>query len=251
MRKLRLIAILATLSMLVLLLGAPTAGANQERTYEVTIENLTPDPEVDVMPGIPTEGQPFTPALVATHKGSDGFFKVGKEASSGLQQIAENGILGPMYERVSEDSDFANVVIETGNIAPPILPGETITLTITAAPPFNFLSWASMLICTNDGFTGVDSLKLPNQVGQSVHAYTDGYDAGTEENTEDFADMVPPCQGLSGISSDDAGTNVTDPDLAESGVIRHHPGIQGGEDLVVGHHGWSNPVAEIVITRTD
>ena len=26
------------------------------------------------------------------------------------------------------------------------------------------------------------------------------YDAGTEMNTEDFADMVPPCQGLIGVS---------------------------------------------------
>jgi hypothetical protein len=46
-----------------------------------------------------------------------------------------------------------------------------------------------MLICTNDGFTGVNKLKLPSEIGQSVTVRTQAYDAGTEL----FADLVPPC----------------------------------------------------------
>ena len=45
--------------------------------------------------------------------------------------------------------------------------------------------------------------------------FTNGYDAGTELNTEDFADIVPPCQGLIGVSSEDGGTGMSDPSLAE------------------------------------
>lgn len=247
MRRLRLIAILAALSMLVLLLGAPTAGANGERTYQVTITNLTGSGDP---PGVPSDGQPFTPALVATHKGSDGLFTVGKTASFGLKEIAENGNLAPMTDRVSNDGDFADWVVQTGSLAPPVLPGETVSFEITAGPPFKFLSWASMLICTNDGFTGVDSLKLPNQVGASTHAFTNAYDAGTEINTEDFVDMVPPCQPLSGVMSDDPGTGASNDALAEGGVIHHHAGILGGEDLLPGVHGWANPVARIAVERT-
>jgi hypothetical protein len=39
--------------------------------------------------------------------------------------------------------------------------------------------------------------------------------------------------------------------LAEGGVVRHHPGIQGGVDLVPAIHGWTDLVAEVEITRTD
>jgi hypothetical protein len=108
-----------------------------------------------------------------------------------------------------------------------------------------------MLICTNDGFTGVDGTRLPSKVGQTVTLMTAGYDAGTEINTEDFADIVPPCQGLMGVSSGEPGTGTSNPALAEGGVIMHHEGIQGGSDLLPAVHGWRDPVARITITATN
>ena len=63
----------------------------------------------------------------------------------------------------------------------------------------------------------------------------------------DVADA--PCQGLIGVSSDDDGTGMTDPLLAEQGVIIPHVGIIGGDDLLPDVHGWSDPVAKIVIER--
>ena len=83
-----------------------------------------------------------------------------------------------------------------------------------------------------------------------VTVETNGYDAGTEINTEDFADIVPPCQALTGVSSGEPGTGTSNPALAEGGVIRHHPGIQGIADLVPAIHGWSDPVSRVVVTRT-
>jgi hypothetical protein len=106
------------------------------------------------------------------------------------------------------------------------------------------------LICTNDGFTGVDGMKLPDKVGKTTTKMTDGYDAFTEINTEDYADIVPPCQGLIGDTSGDPGTGVSNPALAEGGVITHHEGIQGGNDLDPEIHGWEDPVAEIEVERT-
>jgi hypothetical protein len=106
-----------------------------------------------------------------------------------------------------------------------------------------------MLICTNDGFTGVSSLRLPHHVGQTFVVRSAGYDAGTEVNTEDFADMVPPCQALVGVSSGEAGTGTSNPALAEGGVIHHHAGIAGIADLVPAVHGWHDPVVEIAVER--
>jgi hypothetical protein len=125
-----------------------------------------------------------------------------------------------------------------------------VTLTIDARRKAKRLSWVSMLICTNDGLTGVDSLKLPREVGKSKGRRTNGYDAHTEINTEDYADIVPPCQGLIGDSSGEPGTGVSNPALAEGGVIAHHEGILGGSDLDPAIHGWTDPVARIKVERT-
>jgi len=206
-------------------------------TYEVTIRNLT-------------GGQPLTPPVFATHRGSVHVFVVGKAASFEIKEIAENGNLTPMVEALSNNKQVSDVVVVVG-APPPLLPGGSATFMITADPGAKFLSFASMLICTNDGFTGIDSVLLPIRVGDRVTVETAGYDAGTEINTEDFADIVPPCPPLTGVPSDVPGTGVSNPHLAEGGVIRHHPGIQGGVDLVPAIHGWTDPVAEVEITRTD
>lgn len=227
-------------SIMVLLMVAP-ASATATRTYEVTITNLT-------------TGQAFTPPLIATHRGSTHLFEVGETANIGTREIAENGNLAPMLDALAADP----AVWAFSAAAAPLVPAGTplfgtfsdsVTITITSGPGAQFLSYESMLICTNDGFTGVDSLKLPNRLGATVIAYGSGYDAGTELNTEDFADIVPPCQGLIGVSSGDAGSGTTDPALAENGVIRHHPGIQGGDDLDPGIHGWTDPVVMVTVVR--
>jgi hypothetical protein len=82
---------------------------------------------------------------------------------------------------------------------------------------------------------------------------TMAYNAGTEANTEDFADMVPPCQALIGVGTGEPGTGQSDPALAQNDVIRHHSGITGRRDLVPALHGWdvNAPVAGITVTATD
>ena len=91
------------------------------------------------------------------------------------------------------------------------------TFMIRARGSARYLSFASMLICTNDGFTGLDSIRLPRK---KLTVFSVAYDARTEMNTEDFADMVTPCQGLIGVSSPDMGTMMSDPMLTEDGG--HH-----------------------------
>lgn len=203
-------------------------------------------------------GQPLTPPLLAVHRQSVDVFSVGDTASPGVQAIAENGDLGPLNTSLTTTLGVAAVVAGEAPLVGFGVPGsahfaDSVTLTIDAPGDARHLSWVSMLICTNDGFTGVDGLPLPGDVGERVRVGTAGYDAGTEVNTEDFADLVPPCQGLVGIRSPsgETGTGTGNPALSEGGVIGHHSGVVGGVDLIPAFHGWDTdrPVAKIVVRR--
>ena len=131
----------------------------------------------------------------------------------------------------------------------PVLPGEEGTVEFSTRRGVRHVSLASMLICTNDGFTGLDRVRLPRTVGQTAWFGLDPYDAGTEINTEDFDDLVPPCGPLTGVDSGGAGTGATNRDLAENGVITHHAGITGNTDLLTEVHDFGDSVGEVIITR--
>ena len=215
------------------------ANADEGKTYSVTITNLT-------------AGQPFTPPVLLTHSSRTSIFAVAEAASEDIQQIAENGNRDPLLATLANDVNVHQVVKGAAPLVPanfvPNDPGfeYSATYEITAKGQAKYLSFASMLICTNDGFTGLNSVELPKK---QKTVYSVAYDARTEMNTEDFANMVPPCQGLIGVSSDDMGTGASDPSLAESGVVIPHVGITGGADLLPKVHGWGDPVAKIEIRR--
>ena len=223
------------LTVVLMALGSAGTASAQEPAatadYSVTIENLT-------------DGQPFTPPVLVAHSGDMDLFETGEAASDEVRQIAENGNNDPLVALANGSSAVVAVVAHDA----PIMPGERATLSISA-PAGMYLSAVFMLICTNDGFSGVDSWMLPASGSQTVE--TNAYDAGSEQNTEDFADIVPPCQGLIGVESDDEGTGMSNPALAEGGVITAHAGIQGGDDLTVADHGWSGAVARITVSAGD
>ncbi len=227
------------MALVVLLISTSAAAASPpERTYKVTITNLT------------ISGQWFTPPVVATHNKNVQLFAPRSPASFELKEIAENGNLTPLVEALSVNPGVYDLVVAVAGDPPPLMPQGSVTFEITAANGAKFLSFVSMLICTNDGFTGVNSLRLPKHIGQTARARSIAFDAGTEINTEDFADIVPPCPALSGVPSMDPGSGMSDPALAEGGVIRRHAGISGIADLIPAIHDWNNPVVQIEVTRT-
>jgi hypothetical protein len=240
----RTTSVVAAVAALTALAAAPAADAKRADTFEVTFTDLT-------------SGQPLTPAVAATHRGENEMFRVGRSASFGLKEIAENGNNAPMLNMLASDRDVSDVVEAPGG---PLVPagspgdamfGQSTSFSIETAHGARSFSLAAMLVCTNDGFTGVNSLRLPRKVGDSVTVETAGYDAGTEANTEEFADIVPPCQELIGVTGE-PGTGQSDPALAQNDVIRHHGGITGRRDLVPDVHGWdvNAPVARITVTAT-
>ena len=232
------VASIVALFAIVSVTGIQESDAAQAKMYEVTVTNLT-------------SGQPITPPLLVTHSGDAGFFSVGEMASEELQQLAENGNLDPLVMKLEEMDGVSEVVHGMAPLVPANDPGNTglshsETFVVSGDGNTRYLSFASMLVCTNDGFAGVDSVRLP--INQKT-VYAMAYDARTEMNTEDFADLVPPCQAAIGVSSDDEGTGTTNPELAEDGIVIPHPGIVGDEDLLQNVHSWGNPVVKIDIVR--
>jgi len=224
-------------------IGTTSTGDASEdhnlRTYRVTIENET-------------DGQPFSPGVAITHKRSTGLFHVGDQASPGIEAIAEDGNDGPAVAAEMA----AQGVTDVFDINRPITREDTTVGTFTdkftfeiKARPSDRLSLAVMLICTNDGFTGLDSVKLPKEGSVTYHAA--GYDAGTENNTERSTDIVDPCSALgpTPLAGDPNGNQDAAVDTSPHGAIHNHPGIAGGADLSASMHGWTNPVAGITIER--
>ncbi|MEE9417302.1 MAG: spondin domain-containing protein [Acidimicrobiales bacterium] len=208
------------------------------RRYSVTIENLT-------------SGQPLTPPVAATHNRRVDIFEVGDSASEAIQNLAENGDVPGLVASLKGVRGVRDIVVTASPEGPPpVLPGHEVSFEIfTSKRGRNLISIASMLICSNDGFTGIDSIRLPKRIGKTKTIMANGYDAGTETNTELFADMVPPCGPLTGVDSGGAGTGASDPALAENGVITMHGGVTGSGDLDATLHGWDGAAAKITITR--
>ena len=122
---------MAIAALAVLMLGGSASA--QETTYTVTIENLT-------------DGQPFTPPVIAVHTADMHIFETGSAASGELAQLAENGNNDPLTGVLNS----AGAVLAVTTADGPIMPGESATLSISA-PAGMYLSAAFMLICTNDG----------------------------------------------------------------------------------------------------
>ncbi|HLC28106.1 MAG TPA: spondin domain-containing protein [Dehalococcoidia bacterium] len=232
------------LAVLALAVGGSSAEAGPpHRTYRVTLSNLT-------------DGQPFSPGAAATHRPSFHAFEVGELAHPAIEAIAEDGNHMPAIQALTDLAEDG-VVSDWYEIGRPITRAGTVvgdfTDSITFeidARPGDRLSLATMLICTNDGFTGLDGVKLPAQGSVTYHSM--GYDAGTEENTEESEHIVDPCSGLgpvplAGDPNDPNGGVASDP----LEPISHHPGISGDGDLSASMHDWMNPVAEIEIERID
>lgn len=217
------------------------AQAQPVTSYEVTITNLT-------------SGQPLSPPLLVVHDDSFHVYEPGEAASNGVIQIAENGNLAPLQAELDGAPGVLEVVTsDQGPLVPAGNPADTdFSDTVTLTVPANDgdrLSLVMMLVCTNDGFTGLDGVSLPTTAGESMVLDTTSYETGTEDNTEAFEDIMPPCQGLVGVTGDAPGTAMSNPDLAEGADrIVPHQGIQGTGGLDPDVHGWAEPASTVTIT---
>ncbi|WP_435359555.1 spondin domain-containing protein [Haloarchaeobius sp. DFWS5] len=214
--------------------------------YDVTIRNLT-------------EGQPWTPPMVAIHDPRARLFEVGGSPYPELVSLAKDADLGPMRDMLQKEIDCNGSVfslhLDDDALVADCDPLQTglsskTTFTIETIEPRAVLSMASMMLATNDGFAGVDSMSLPAQCGQTCTALIEPYDVGCECNTEIGADLVEEAFLLADIPQSDLQASSADA-LVGEGFIDNHPGIGGYADLDTTAHGWRGPVGLMTVTMVD
>lgn len=201
-------------------------AASEMSSYEVTVTNLT-------------NAQPLSPVAVVLH--SEGqLWSIGSSSSEALEYLAEGGnnsfVLGLPVATVGASGQG------------PIGPGSSETITITIEENDSaLLSVVTMLVNTNDAFTGVNAQSLAAlEVGDSWSTYSYVYDSGTEANSEAAGTIPGPADGGAGF---DAARDDVD-------YVSMHPGVVSAQDglttsVLTKQHGFDNPAAKITVTRTE
>ncbi|MEX1361999.1 MAG: spondin domain-containing protein [Nannocystaceae bacterium] len=168
--------------------------------YTITITNTS---DTTVYPGV------LTPVLWALHDDTVSLFELGVAASPGLEMLAEDGDASGL---MGELMGMAGVVqsgvenLPTGGMAMPgpLFPGDSYEFTITPDATNRFLSFASMIVPSNDTFASLDpggvalldamgAPRTPEAVAADISAQLRAWDAGTEGNQAGAAggDMAP------------------------------------------------------------
>ena len=187
----------------------------------------------------------FTPLLIAVHDTSVDLFEVGATADAALQAMAEGGATRDLALAAQK---AGGQTFEDGTNV--LAPGASTSAQFSIGG-HQRLSVVGMLLPSNDGFVGLDSVRLRR--GTRVFD-ANGYDAATEANDELIVGMPGGAPGTPGIPADPGdnapggGTGVTGADANDT--VHIHRGIIGGptSDLDETVHRWLNPVARIVVT---
>ncbi len=158
----------------------------------------------------------FTPLWFGLHDGSFDTFDAGAAASASLELLAEDGDVSGLV------SDFASVTGGIGGVAanaagfggaPVIDPGESAVVTVSGLDAIanRYLSFASMVIPSNDSFIGnanATAYEIFDGAGNFTGPVTiqifanDIWDAGTEVNDT----MGAPFSAVGGVATDEGGT---------------------------------------------
>jgi len=176
------------------------AAPSEPGTFQVTFTNMT-------------SNQLMTPPVAALHDPSAHLFQVGEVASDAIRDIAETGSSDALVAFANSSTELVSAAAVVG--AAPFGPGGSVTANLTTALSGQVFSAVNMVICTNDGISGVDSLALP--VGNTpVTLMAMAYDAGTRVNTNDAQSFFPPpCK---------VGDTVPNAEEDPRAAIAAHPG---------------------------
>jgi len=114
-----------------------------------------------------------------------------------------------------------------------------------------------MLLPTNDGFVGLNSVHLPTSPGATTQWYARAYDAGTEANDEVIGGGAPGVAGFPApppIVASGTGTNASGIHVAAEGFVTVHRGVIGDldanggpSDINAAVHRWDGPVAAVSV----
>ncbi|WP_418357581.1 MULTISPECIES: spondin domain-containing protein [Shewanella] len=204
-----------------------TPPAPVMQTFTVTVTNLTAN-------------QPMSPVILAAHASDAMLWNAGEMASEAIEKMAEGG----------DTADIAALDVLTSSVNGTglLMPGASETLTITLdETDVASISLATMLVNTNDAFTGVNSYSIAGmQVDASSSMKFMAYDAGTEANTEAKGTIPGPADGGEGYN---AARDDVDFVHIHPGVISMYDGLD--DSVLDASHRFDNPVLGVTITRTE
>lgn len=220
-----------------LLTGMVLTGCNDDdddtppmsniQAFDITVLNLTAN-------------QPLSPVAALVHADNIQAWQTGAAASVPLEVMAEGGDNSQLIGLDGLIASFSGAGV--------IGPGSAATMEVSFEESVNpQLTLASMLVNTNDAFTGINSWPLDTlAVGDSWSTSAMAYDAGTERNSES-ADTVPgPAAGGTGYLAE---RDDVDRVHLHAGVISADDGLTGS--TLDASHRFDNPVIKITITRTE
>ncbi|PKG82480.1 hypothetical protein CXF85_13420 [Colwellia sp. 75C3] len=224
----------------VLTLGLAACNDNDNVVEEVVVVPVTPVMEYSYSITLTnlTYAQPLSPVAVALH-GDTKMWQVGQSASVALEKLAEGG-------------DNADFIALTSNMATTssegaVPPGASVTLDITTTEPMaTYLTVATMLVNTNDAFSGLTGVDISTlMLNQEKSWRLNVYDAGTELNNEAVGTIPGPADGGVGY---DATRNDIDLVGYHSGVVSKDDGLSSS--VLTQAHRFDNPAVKLTITRT-
>ena len=207
--------------------SAPRAAAQVEvvpppAVATVTVTNLA-------------KGQILTPAVFYTHSpDAPPLFVPGEPAISELATLAETGYTGGLINRLRAEGP---TVLSVELLSRFIRPGTSASVDINFDADHRLISSASMIEMTNDGFVSLESAEISCE---GVKTYLlDGWDAGSEANSELCAHVPAPCptprrSGTCSVSGSE-------------GFVHIHGGVHGCGGFPPEIFDWRNPIAKITI----
>lgn len=193
-----------------------------------------------------TAGQPLSPGVVALHQPSVAMFRIGDPASEGLERLAEGAETDPLIGELQASDAVALAQATPGG---PIPPGMSRTMRIEVPAGGDLrLSFATMLVNTNDALAAVNSLPVGSMsVGQTQTIGLSSYDSGTEANSEAGPAIPGPVSGGEGFNS--ARDDIRDAVHGHQGVVTSDDGL--ATSALTGIHRWDDPPALLSISRVE
>ncbi len=184
------------------------------------------------------KGQILTPAVVYSHgPEAPPLFVSGQPASPELQRLAELGATAGLQNRVRAEPEVLDVV----RLAAFVRPGNSASIQVKFDSEHRLVSLASMIEMTNDGFVAASGLAIPCE-GEAV-LRTNGWDAGSERNTELCSEVPAPCPSRSRLGTCSIGPSP-------EGFVHVHAGVHGCGGFPSEVFDWGYPLALIKVSAS-
>lgn len=220
--------------LLVLLLGCNDSNNSQvvmsepmamaQFSYQVSVTNLT-------------YAQPFSPLAVVLHDNVS-LWNIGESVSPALEMLAEGGdntafMADPQVLAMASNDDI-------------LMPGSSAFVTLTTSDEMaTYFTLATMLVNTNDAFSGLSGVDLSTMaLDQSQTWMLGAYDAGSEMNSELPGTVPGPADGGTGFDENRDDVNF----------VAMHPGVVSSDDglttsTLTQAHRFDGPVLKLTLTR--